>query len=409
MIEQVATLEILNSSFRVVVGYMYEDKVDIIYRNTFPLTTPINDADIIDYESLANDLTILAHLEENKLKLSINEVILIYHPFGLDVYSTSKVTNTISEDSRITSLDIANCLSIIKKERIPNQNNILIDVIPSLFTIDNNKQYIEPPLNEISQTLSIKSNIYTLPSKMKDDIYKALDIARIKVKKEVIAPVGVSYLLTSLNYIPLHYLLIDFSEKDTLVSLISQRNVIASSFFPIGLDHLDEKISASFKIGLKESKDIRKLYGLNFRKNEFNKDIIKDKNSLINKGYNKDNLNEIIVGFLKEWVTYLKNAISTLVGNNEDMINRFALAFLGTGAELKGFKEYIERFFNVASIDILKSNTIGAIEPSWISSLGAIYFSSIYKGSLIDSYKSKVNDINREIEDKEYSEIDDRL
>ena len=113
--EKIATLEIENSSFRVTVGYLLDNKVDIIYRKVFPLTIPLNDFDIYDFESLANDLSVLKHLEDKKLTIPVNEVVLIYPPYGLDVYTSTKETNTISDDSKITALDISNCLSIIKK------------------------------------------------------------------------------------------------------------------------------------------------------------------------------------------------------------------------------------------------------------------------------------------------------
>lgn len=407
--EQIATLEIQNSSFRVTVGYMLDDKVDIIYRKVFPLSTVINDCDIFDFDSLASDLSVIQHLEDHKLKLSINEVTLIYPPYGLDVYTTQKGTNTISQDSKINDLDILNCLSLVKKERIPNPNNMLVDVIPNLFICDGNRQYQNPPLNEISTTLNIRANIYTLPKKLIEDLKKALALAKIKVKREVIAPVGASYLLTSINYEPIHYFLINFGERTTTVSVISYRHVLASSYIPLGSDHLTEKIAKEFNISNVEAERLKKIYGYDARKNSYNPDLCKDPTSVINKGYSKDELNTVVLSFMKEWIEYLKNTIDSFTQSKEDILAKFALAFIGNGCLINGFKDYIKRFFPHNKIDIITTNTVGAEEPGWVDSLGAIYFTSIYKGSLLDNQKNKIREVNREQGPEEYKETTDTL
>ena len=407
--EKIATLEIENSSFRVTVGYLLDNKVDIIYRKVFPLTIPLNDFDIYDFESLANDLSVLKHLEDKKLTIPVNEVVLIYPPYGLDVYTSTKETNTISDDSKITALDISNCLSIIKKERIPNPNNIMVDVIPNLFYLDNNVEIFQPPLDRFSSILRIKANIYTLPKKMIDDIKKVLSMIKIKVKKEVIAPVGTTYLLTSLHYNPIHYFLINFGERTTTVSLVSGRSVVSSTYFPTGIEHLVDRISLNFNIDKDVANKFKNILGLDERKSTFNPSIFQDNDGEFSKRINNEDLVNIVSSFLKEWVVSIKNAFSTLFIDGANKLN-LPIVLTGEGSELNGLLGYLKRFFVDTSITIFKTNTVGAIEPSWVNSIAAIYFTSVYKGSLADNEKNKVNEVSRiESKNEDYSELKDTL
>ena len=200
MVKQIAALEISNRYYKLVVGYTLDNKVDILYKVKKPLSVPFKDGDIFDIGSLSADLAKIKNIEKStknvKMSIGVNEVVLILPPYGLQVFQSVKSTNTVSQVSKIDRIDINNALSLIKKEKLPSVNDDLIDIIPNTFIIDGDKTFLTPPLNEISTTITIDANVYTLPKKMVSDIYKACENSQIKVKRSVVAPIGVSYLLT---------------------------------------------------------------------------------------------------------------------------------------------------------------------------------------------------------------------
>ncbi len=408
--EQLATLEIQNTTFKVTVGYMLNGKVNIIYKKVFPLSVSIYDCDIYDFNTLAKDLSVLQHIEENGLSIAINEVILIYPPYGLDVYTSSATINVSSLDSRISLLDIQNCLSHITREKLPDPNSVLVDVIPTVFQLDNRKNYNEPPINEVSTTLSIKANMYTLPYKMVEDLKKALKLAKIKVKKEVVAPSGVSYLINTLEQRKPNYFLINFGEKITTVSIVSDNNVVASTYFPYGKEHLLDRIVSNFEISYNEANTLLTIYGIDERQSSYHPYIYKYKDKP-NKGFNKNELQLVVIPFFNEWMEYVKNAIKSLLPN-ENLIHTVGLTFTGEGALIKGLIDFVKKnYTNNFDIKILKTDVIGCEDPMWANSVGAICFSASYKGSLNDNNLHRINEISRISNDKpnKYTEINDYL
>ena len=423
MSKQIAALEISNREFRLIVGYVLDNKVDILYKTKRPLSVPFKDGDIFDIGSLSDDLAkinvVETESEHAKLTININEISLILPPYGLNVYKSCKTTNTVSPVSKIDKIDISNALALVKKERLPNPNDELVDIIPNKFIIDGNKVYVEPPLNLESTTISIDANVYTLPRKMVDDMKNSCEKAQIKVKKEIIAPLAVSYYASSLNFKYKTYILVDFSSSTTTLSFVGNNVLYASNYFSLGIDDLVDRIANEFQISREEAMNLKNVYGLDLRKNSYNPAIAKTKDILGNeKTFTKDDLNVIIQQFLKEWIEYfngsLKNLVST-VDMREDSAQNANIILVGLGSSLNGLKDYLLRVRPTNVLEIVNLDVVGASEPEFINCLAAIYLSSRYRGALDDENKNRFPGVNREKDNKnkvvknEYSELDDEL
>ena len=74
MSKQIAALEISNREFRLIVGYVLDNKVDILYKTKRPLSVPFKDGDIFDIGSLSDDLAKInvVETESEHAKLTIN-------------------------------------------------------------------------------------------------------------------------------------------------------------------------------------------------------------------------------------------------------------------------------------------------------------------------------------------------
>ena len=92
MNKQIAALEISNSYYELVIGYVFNGKVDILYKTKCPLSVPFRDGDIYDFGSLSDDLKKITKIETNisghKLNINVNEVVLVLPSYGLEVYRT---------------------------------------------------------------------------------------------------------------------------------------------------------------------------------------------------------------------------------------------------------------------------------------------------------------------------------
>ena len=377
--------------------------MDILYKVKRPLSVPFKDGDIFDIGSLSDDLTKIKNIEATtknvKMNINVNEVVLVLPPYGLQVYQSIKSTNTVSVVSKIDRIDINNALSLIKKEKLPNINDELIDIIPNRFIVDNNEEYLVPPLNEVSQTITIDANVYTLPKKMVQDLMKACSNAQIRVKREVISPIGVSYLLNESKFKTKTYVLVDFSDKTTSLSFVGDNVVFASNFFSLGFDDLVNKVANEFHIEKIKAEELINIYGLDNRQTSYNPPIAFGKDSLgIDKKFTKEDLLKVILEFLKTWVDYFNGSLRNLLANfslKNDSVSKIVLAFIGEGTKLNGLKEYILKVLPTNPVEFISIPTICCREAEYINCLGAIFMASSYRGTLEDENKQQVRQINR--------------
>ncbi|MCI7527951.1 MAG: hypothetical protein MSA65_06600, partial [Mollicutes bacterium] len=113
MSKEQAVIEIRNSAIKLLVGYLNdnEGKVNLLYNETIPLEEDILGAYITSKENVIKELSKIIHLKTNDgLKININEATIVYPSFGLNVYSSTKTTNTVDPNSTICQIDIDNVL-----------------------------------------------------------------------------------------------------------------------------------------------------------------------------------------------------------------------------------------------------------------------------------------------------------
>ena len=413
MVKQIAALEISNRYYKLVVGYVLENKVDILYKTKRPLSVPFKDGDIFDIGSLSDDLSKLNIVEsvenDHKLKINVNEITLVLPPYGLQVYNSIKSTNTVSNISKIDKIDISNALALVKKEKLPNLNDELIDIIPNKFITDNNITYTKPPLNESSQTVTIDADVFTLPKKMVSDMKNACNRANFKVKREVIAPVGVEILLKNSNFKYPTYILVDFSYKTTSLSLIGQGRIYSSNFFSLGIDDMIEMIVDQLNIDKEVAEKLVNTYGIDIRKTAYNPYIVESKDG---RKFTKDDLMDVIYNFFKTWIGYFNGSLSNILNGNDEFKKTIPIVMMGNGADLNGLKDYMLKVFPTNPYEKIVLPVVACRESEFINCISAIYMSSSYRGALEDENKLQVASVKREETYKKqdkYDELKDEL
>ena len=406
----VATIEIKNQSFKLLIGYLYDNKINVLYKRSYPLKVSNKDGDIYDLYSLSEDLKQLKVISDPKkrLRIDIKEVVLILPPIGLEVFESKKTTNTISADGRIEKLDISNVISMVRKSKMPNTNNVIVDIIPNVFSVDGNKVFKEPPLGYVSSSLLVNAHVYTLPGKIVENFKKAVLDAGILIKRIVISPLGVNSLLELNKAVTDKYVLIDYNEDNTTVSFFGNGRLYASKYFETGGRDITKSIANNFEISMDKAEELKCNYGLDLRESEFNAPIL---NVIgedgVNRKHNKNELNKVIDDCLRTWNTYFSNCLTTLLAEYGSLKDKIPLFFIGNSTLLNGFKEFVSELYPTNPIKFYSNDSIGALDPGDVNCLGAIAFSSIYKGSLEDEVKIDINPINRKKD--VYREEDDDL
>lgn len=401
MNKTVAALQISNSYYELVIGYVLDEKVDILYKVRNPLSVSYKDGDIYDFGSLSDDLSKINNIEANisghKLRINVNEIVLVLPSYGLEVYHTSKTTNTVSNISKIARIDISNALALVKKEKLPNINNVLVDIVPNYFKLDNGKEFIVPPINETSLNITLDANVYTLPGKMVKELKAVCEKAGLKVVREVISPIGVSNLLQGLRYKQDTYLIVDFGNKTTTLSFIGKNTLYSSNFFSIGIDDLVERYMEEMQISKEKAIEIKNTYGFDVRKTEYSPAIVSNVGlDGVKRNFTKDDISYITLNYLKQWLGMFKGSFDNLMYNYQKLKNTITLVFIGEGSRLNGLKDYVLKNYNSNPLEILTLPTVGCREGEFVSCLGAIYTASSYRGALEDEVKNQVSELNRE-------------
>lgn len=393
MDKEYVILEIKNKSLKLLVGYIFDNKIKVIYRKKAQLSVPLKDGDVLDVGTLSSDISnaFNSAKEDLKNRYNLKDVILVLPPFGLEVYNSNKITNTVSPTPEINNIDVKNVHFLIEKESVPNSNT-LVCIVPNYFKIDNdNTLYRRAPLGMKSNTLSLNANVYTLPFKMVDDIKRAVLNANLSINKTLINTLCIASLEEYNNFKEKSYIYIDVGSKNTTLSLIGNCRVCGSTFFDLGLDNLTESIMNEFSTNLNKATELRDIFGLDESRFAYNPAIaktIKDGNEI---QFTRDNLNTIVNSFVKEWNSYLNNSIKCLMKDNLDSINLVPLVFNGNGLKLKGLKDKILINFVSNTVYFLETNVVGANPEDYASLLGAIILSK----ELDDNYKQILRTSNQ--------------
>ena len=259
----IAALEITSKAAKLIVGYVIDDEVCVVYSSMLPLEGAIVDGEIRDFEKVSDVLKTLANIkdESKKLKINISEVVLGLPPIGLEVYQNDKVTNVVSDDGRISRVDISNVISLVKKEQVKTVDKI-VDIIPDVFILDRDQVFYTPPIGKVSNSLALNAKVHTLPKNIIDGYLRVCENASLRVKRIMVTPYALGELFKTYKDIPDHYLLIDMGANLTTISLMGNKSrLFASTYIAKGGDDLTNFLQDKFHLDFKVANDLKELYG----------------------------------------------------------------------------------------------------------------------------------------------------
>ena len=376
MRNEICVIEIKNKSIRLLIGYLLDDKVKIVYKTKRQLSVSLNDGDVLDIGSLSSDLQQISRIDDKELnfKYLVKEAILVIPSFGLEVYSNTQSTNTISNIGTIETVDIKNVHSLIEKLRIPNENNMFVNIIPNYFLIENDKkEYQQAPLGRKSAYVTLNANVYTLPKKFVSDLYKAFGNANINIVKPYISSLCSTKALMHNDFKYKRFVMVQVGSKNTIVTLVNNDQVTASTYFSLGGDDLTKLIADEFQISIKDAEYLKNTYGLETSSHTYNPVLATALVPNPNVVCNRMTLNAVIQKYLKEMTSNLTNAIKVLLSGFDQFIDKIPLVMFGNTLKLKGLKEALMRTFVNNTIEFPKSNVAGADYSDFINEIGAIY------------------------------------
>lgn len=401
MDKTVAAIEISSNQIKLVVGYVLDGQVFVLYTLSKPTNGLVSNGKVIDPESLSKEIAKIVDIYDGqaKLKIKIEEILLILPPCGLAIFQSQNMTNVVSDEIKVTNIDIANLYAIIKNGKLPVEN-VLIDIVPFTFMLDNNRIYSQPPLGETSRTVKVNARVHTLPPSVSDGYFAATHLANLKVIHSIIAPFAASELLDSYQETPSDYFIVDIGSQLTSVSLIGRKQLFASRTFSFGGDNITRRIATEFGISENDAEHLKILYGIENREFNFKAPIstCESEDGTVIKHY-PDQLNAIIKSELDDFIRTLKSTIDELLEGYDSKYKKLPLIFIGGGSLLNGLVKYVGPKIDNDVVYASIPKSLGARNPSLFNCLGAILVHNRYPVT-VDNNQPKIGVVSRK-EDKE--------
>ena len=399
MEKYISAIEISDTQIRLAVGYINsENKLHLVHVSERPIHGLVSNGDILDYQTLSSIVASMKEFKDevSKEKITINEAVVVLPSIGLNVFQSSKTSNVVSPYSIIAQIDIENVVFLVQKETIPGGSEI-VDIIPDQFVLEKGRSFINPPINEKSDSITIKAKIHTLPAHIINDYKRVFDGARIKVHKMCVNSYALAELAKNCDDIPESYILVDIGADVSNVSLVGNTSVYETVSFMSGSSHLINKIGAKFGLSFDESLELLRKYGLDERELTYRPVIATSFVDGLETHHDPESLNKIIKEFFEEeYLVKFDVAYETLMKGYQDNVRNLPVVFTGGLTKMFGFEGIVKnKFVNNASIHYLEPKCIGARDSSYSALIGAMYASWKYKGALSDT-RAKANQISRD-------------
>lgn len=397
MDQPIVALDIAASSIKLIVGYELQNDAVVLYAASSPLYGAIVDGKVTDAHMLAGVIRNLIADASGKLKMAIDEVVIALPAVGLEIYESEKTTNVVSMVGRIERIDITNVLSIVRKENL-DSDSLICGIIPEVFTLENGKQFVNPPLGENSDSLTIRCKIHVLPRAVYDGYMNVCQLANVKVAKVFLENYALVELLRDYKDVPSNYLLLDIGDHKSTLSFVAENQIYSASFFFDGGRTLTDKIAAKMEVPVEEAMRLKELYGYDLRDLTFKPKITK---SLLNEQKGRpffiEDLRKLTRDFLEEYATSLEIAIKSIEAeqdHNPD-VQLLPLVITGGGAKLNGLKDFLQSKLPSHPIKILYPHSIGARNPIYGVGLGLIKAFSKYRETIGDE-RIRVTPVSRD-------------
>lgn len=392
-----AVLEISNSSIKVVVGYVVNDKPAIIFTHEVATDGVIRDGEVVDFDGLVSLLEQIKVISDNEahVRITLKEVTLLFPAIGFSVFTSEKSTGVVSQSSLVQEIDIRNVIALVQKDPLPNGFQT-IDIIPVSFALVGDRKYSVPPIGEKSSSLTVNAFIHAIPKHVYEGYVRALEKVDIAVKRSFVSVYAECELARAKKNLPSSYILVDMGEGVTSLTLVGKNYPYNSTHFAYGSGNLAKLVSDNLNISKEKALEYIFKYGVDDRNKSFNPPIgegIPDEEGKTTSFTAKD-LTALIKLYLETYKQKLSAGLAALTEGHSEEVKNLPLVISGGFSTMHGMKEFLKE--NIPSeVYFLCPSSVGVTSPRYNASIGAMLLSSHYRGSLTDQ-QAKVAEIKRE-------------
>lgn len=394
-----ACLEIASDSIKLLIGYELGGNPIVLYRKKKEIPGLIKEGQIPDPQGLVRALAELHSIVDDPahIRIAVSEICFVLPPIGLTVYDSDKTTNVVSPTNEIAKIDISNVVSLVKKEAIPGDNEI-VDIIPDEFILEDGRRFSNPPLGQKSPSLTIKAKIHSLPSKVPNTYSKLLTQAGFRIRRASVSTYCIAELFKTCPDLPSSYVLVDMGGRLTTVSLIGRGAPYSSASFFKGGDDLTEAIAASFETDFVNAEKVKTEFGYRETIHGYEPPLPLNDGVARENPFYQTHLNGVIATFFEGYEAVLGNAVSSLLSRYRGKYDSLPVVITGGASRLYGIRPFLEKALPGRELYLPLPRSIGARDAGFTALLGLLLNGDKYIGSLEDNYHgvSSVSRVGKE-------------
>lgn len=259
MLNTYSILEISASGVKLLVGYIFNQNVYILHA-LLSTSSHLNKGQITDKEEMILCIKEVVNSASKTLNMPIRDVVLLIPPLSLTLGSEQGSTNSIAKDGHLTNFDVSNALSIISK-KVMTPDKTIVEIVPYNFSYDDGEPHRFFNHNVVSNSLSVEADVSLIDSALYDSFIQVVKGAGIEVSRTVLAPAGAITLLSYYN-VAKQFMLIDFGQSLTSLSLASEGRLVRTEILNFGSEDLDLALMKRFKIDKEKAIYYKNVFGL---------------------------------------------------------------------------------------------------------------------------------------------------
>ena len=318
--------------------------------------------EIYDEESFLQSLSNASKGIISKFNIPLDETILVLPNVSHKMYSAYVSNKVLTERQIIGKNQIDAIRNQIRNAKV-SDDEILVDEVPTAYTLDDNRVLRSAPINYQSAILAVRSNIHTLPKKIYEGLVNALSTNNIQLLGTQLNCSCAAF-ATANNYeLESECIHINISDDSTTVSAFNKNLLIKTSCLNFGINTLVNYLAKSLNVTVDYALELFESYFIcNI---DYASDIIFDKeNNLSEKRISGITLNRLYNAF---------NEILEAINIIKEECKFNDCKYLLTGS-LNDYEFFVEEFSKNCNIDFIEGNIdiIGIPDQSFVNCYGAI-------------------------------------
>lgn len=358
----------------VVVSY-FQNKMNVVASCMVPTngyydgTITDNDAFLATIESVVNEIS-------RKYKINLDEVILVLPNNNHRIYSAYVSNKVLTERQIIGKQQVDAIRNQIKSAKV-NDGEILVEEVPTKYTLDGERALRSAPINYQSSILAIESNVHTLPRFVVESLKNALTEANVNVLGVVVNCNCAAFATTEQYGLENACIHINVGQESTTISSFAKGFLIKSTTLNFGFETLVSKLAHTLKVEKEFAKELFESY---FVANvDYASDVVFDEErNLSEKRISGIVLNNVYNGF-----NLILEECEKLV---KDPSSKEQVTYLLTGW-LNDYEFFYEEFSKYTETSVKKGdiNVIGLSSQAYVNCYGALLYYLKNNKDLIES------------------------